>query len=274
MRSPLDSSGLWRAGFRTAHGWRTVREPRGPYATASMLEWGSIMKGLVGTTAWLTVEIERPVAHYLPSVPDAEMTVGDLIHHTSGLPRLPAMMRNRLFADPCRSLPLRRLGARARRWALPHGELAAGRGIGLDQRRGEDSRRSHRQRGRSHHRGPRAREGVARDRQDRHGAHPAGRAARAGRWEVTPVPTRPVGRTEAAPPGRIESRARGGRNANGGSTPSGREPPWCLAVVSVPTGLRRRRALPARCPPRRTARRACPAQHPAPAEPCRSWSWG
>jgi len=67
-----------------------------------MLEWGSITKGLVGTTACLTLEVERPVMHYLPGVPDAEVTVADLVHHTSGLPRLPAMMRDRLFADPYR----------------------------------------------------------------------------------------------------------------------------------------------------------------------------
>ncbi|WP_347812753.1 serine hydrolase domain-containing protein [Curtobacterium sp. PhB142] len=102
VRNPLESSGLWRASLRTADGWRTVREPRGPYATASMLEWGSITKGLVGTTAWLTLEVERPVAYYLPGVPDADMTVADLVHHTSGLPRLPAAMRDLLFGDPYR----------------------------------------------------------------------------------------------------------------------------------------------------------------------------
>jgi CubicO group peptidase (beta-lactamase class C family) len=67
-----------------------------------MLEWGSITKGLVGTTAWLTLEVERPVGYYLPGVPDADMTVADLVHHTSGLPRLPATMRDRLFGDPYR----------------------------------------------------------------------------------------------------------------------------------------------------------------------------
>lgn len=101
-RNPLESSGYWRASLRAADGWRTAREPRGPYATASMLEWGSITKGLVGTTAWLTLDVEQPVAHYLPGVPDAEMTVADLIHHTSGLPRLPAAMRGSLFRDPYR----------------------------------------------------------------------------------------------------------------------------------------------------------------------------
>lgn len=102
MRNPMERSGHWRASVRTADGWRTVRGPRGPYAAASMLEWGSITKGLVGTTACLTLGVERPVVHYLPGVPDAEMTVADLIHHTSGLPRLPATMRDRLFADPYR----------------------------------------------------------------------------------------------------------------------------------------------------------------------------
>lgn len=59
-------SGLWRASLRTVDGWRTVREPRGPYADASLLEWGSITKGLVGTTAMVTLEVERPVADYSP----------------------------------------------------------------------------------------------------------------------------------------------------------------------------------------------------------------
>jgi CubicO group peptidase (beta-lactamase class C family) len=102
VRNPLERSGHWRASLHTADGWRTAREPRGPYAAASMLEWGSITKGLVGTTACLALEVERRVAHYLPGVPDAEMTVADLIHHTSGLPRLPATMRDRVFADPYR----------------------------------------------------------------------------------------------------------------------------------------------------------------------------
>lgn len=102
MRIPREPRGLWRASLRAADGWQTVRGPRGPYATASMLEWGSITKGLVGTTAWLTLEVARPVVHYLPGVPDADMTVADLVHHTSGLPRLPAVMRDRLFADPYR----------------------------------------------------------------------------------------------------------------------------------------------------------------------------
>lgn len=102
MRNPLESSGHWRASLRAGDGWQAVRECRGPYATASMLEWGSITKGLVGTTAWLTLEVDRPVVHYLPGVPDSEMTVTDLVHHTSGLPRLPATMRDRLFGDPYR----------------------------------------------------------------------------------------------------------------------------------------------------------------------------
>ncbi|WP_258369893.1 MULTISPECIES: serine hydrolase [unclassified Curtobacterium] len=101
-RDSRTPSGHWRASLRAADGWRTVRESRGPYDTASMLEWGSITKGLVGTTAWVTLEVERPVVHYLPGVPAAEMTVADLVHHTSGLPRLPAMMRDRLFGDPYR----------------------------------------------------------------------------------------------------------------------------------------------------------------------------
>jgi CubicO group peptidase (beta-lactamase class C family) len=102
VRNPLESSGDWRASLRAADGWRTAREPRGPYADASLLEWGSITKGLVGTTAWRTLDVERPVAHYLTDVPDVEMTVEDLVRHTSGLPRLPATMRDSLFGDPYR----------------------------------------------------------------------------------------------------------------------------------------------------------------------------
>ncbi|MFZ6990664.1 serine hydrolase domain-containing protein [Curtobacterium sp. RRHDQ66] len=97
------SGGRWRASLRTVGGWRTVRGPRGPYAGASSLEWGSITKGLVGTTAVITLEVERPVAYYLPGVPDAAMTIADLVHHTSGLPRVPATIRDSLFRDPYRS---------------------------------------------------------------------------------------------------------------------------------------------------------------------------
>lgn len=102
MRGPLRAPGHWRASLRTKEGWRVVREPRGLYAAAPLLEWGSITKGLVGTTACRTLEIERPVVHYLPDVPDIDMTVADLVHHTSGLPRLPSTMRNRVFGDPYR----------------------------------------------------------------------------------------------------------------------------------------------------------------------------
>ncbi|SBN64707.1 CubicO group peptidase, beta-lactamase class C family [Curtobacterium sp. 9128] len=93
----------WRGSLRTTGGWRTVSAPRGPYADASLLEWGSITKGLVGTTASITLEVERPVAYYLPGVPDAAMAVADLVHHTSGLPRVPATIRDSLFRDPYRS---------------------------------------------------------------------------------------------------------------------------------------------------------------------------
>jgi CubicO group peptidase (beta-lactamase class C family) len=122
-RNPLESSGHWRASLRAGDGWRTVREPRGPYAAASMLEWGSITKGLVGTTAWLTLEVERPVVYYLPGVPDAEMTVADLVHHTSGLPRLPATMRDRLFGDPYRKAVRVPLGPAAAVPVAPRGQF-------------------------------------------------------------------------------------------------------------------------------------------------------
>lgn len=103
MRKPLETSGHWRASLRAADGWRTVRAARGPYVDASLLEWGSITKGLVGTAAAVTLELDRPVASYLPGVPDTEMTVADLVHHTSGLPRLHDGIRGSLFRDPYRS---------------------------------------------------------------------------------------------------------------------------------------------------------------------------
>ncbi len=94
--------GQWRASLRTTDGWQSVREPAGRYAEASLLEWGSITKGLVGTTAAVTLELGRPVASYLPGVPDGEMTVGDLVRHTSGLARVPPTIRDSIFRDPYR----------------------------------------------------------------------------------------------------------------------------------------------------------------------------
>lgn len=123
MRNPVESSGHWRASLHTANGWRDVREPRGPYATASLVEWGSITKGLVGTTAWLTLDVERPVVHYLPGVPDSEMTVADLVHHTSGLPRLPATVRDRFFGDPYREAVGVRLDHAVAVPATPRGQF-------------------------------------------------------------------------------------------------------------------------------------------------------
>lgn len=103
MRDPRKTSGHWRASLRARGRWQTVRESRGPYASASLLEWGSITKGLVGTTAWSTLDVDRPVTHYLPGVPDDEMTIADLVHHTSGLPRLGAGITESVFADPYRA---------------------------------------------------------------------------------------------------------------------------------------------------------------------------
>lgn len=114
--------GLWRASLRAADGWRTVREPKGPYADASLLEWGSITKGLVGTTATIALEVKRPVAYYLPGVPDAAMTIADLVHHTSGLPRVPATVRDSLFRDPYRSAVGVRLDLTAALPVSPRGQ--------------------------------------------------------------------------------------------------------------------------------------------------------
>lgn len=100
---PVRTSGHWRASVHVDDRWQEVRQPRGPYASGSLLEWGSITKGLVGTTAWTALDMERTVVSYLPGVPDHEMTVADLVLHTSGLPRLPGGMTGNLFRDPYRS---------------------------------------------------------------------------------------------------------------------------------------------------------------------------
>ncbi|WP_233422366.1 serine hydrolase domain-containing protein [Curtobacterium oceanosedimentum] len=93
----------WRASVTTPDGRRSVRERAGPYAEGSLLEWGSITKGVVGTTAAMTLELERPVRSYLPALADPDMTIADLVHHTSGLPRVPATIRDSLSRDPYRS---------------------------------------------------------------------------------------------------------------------------------------------------------------------------
>lgn len=102
-RRPVGASGDWRASVRGANGRRAVRDARGPYQAGSLVEWGSITKGLVGTTARLTLDIDRPVVDFLPQVPDDAMTVADLIHHTSGLPRLSAGMGDNPLGDPYRA---------------------------------------------------------------------------------------------------------------------------------------------------------------------------
>jgi len=103
VREASLTSGHWRASVCVDDRWQDVRQPRGPYASGSLLEWGSITKGLVGTTVRTTLDVERTVVSYLPRVRDHEMTVSDLVHHTSGLPRLPAGMTGNLFRDPYRT---------------------------------------------------------------------------------------------------------------------------------------------------------------------------
>ncbi|WP_439692670.1 serine hydrolase domain-containing protein [Curtobacterium sp. SP.BCo] len=103
MRNPRKTSGRWRASIRTSGGWRSVRDARGPYLTGSLVEWGSITKGLVGTTAYLTLDADRPVADFLPQLPDKRITITDLVHHTSGLPRLPSGMGDNPLGDPYRA---------------------------------------------------------------------------------------------------------------------------------------------------------------------------
>jgi CubicO group peptidase (beta-lactamase class C family) len=111
MTDSLKVFGDWRASVRGAadSGWVQDRGAAGPYARASLLEWGSITKGLVGTTACLTLNMDGCVANLLPEYPEAAFTVADLVHHTSGLRRLPRTMRGGLVRDPYRrtvGLPL------------------------------------------------------------------------------------------------------------------------------------------------------------------------
>lgn len=103
MRDPRNSSGQWRASVRAGGAWRAVRDARGPYSTRSLVEWGSITKGLVGTTACLSLDVDRPVVDFLPQVPDERITISDLVHHTSGLPRLPDGMGVNPLGDPYRA---------------------------------------------------------------------------------------------------------------------------------------------------------------------------
>lgn len=103
MKDALKTPGHWRASIRDRGTWRAIRTAEGPYAGASFVEWGSITKGIVGTTACRTLDTTTPVADVLPALPDKDMTVGDLVNHTSGLPRLPGKMMGGLFRDPYRA---------------------------------------------------------------------------------------------------------------------------------------------------------------------------
>lgn len=106
----------------TRASWQAVRDARGPYSTGSLVEWGSITKGLVGTTACLTLDVDRPVADFLPQVPDARITIADLVHHTSGLPRLPSGMGDNPFGDPYRATVGQALDHTAMVPVTPRGE--------------------------------------------------------------------------------------------------------------------------------------------------------
>jgi CubicO group peptidase (beta-lactamase class C family) len=99
----LRSHGQWRASVRDEGGWRDVRAAEGPYARGSLVEWGSITKGIVGTTACRAFDTTTPVADVLPSLAVKGVTVGDLVGHTSGLPRMPRGMTGGLFRDPYRA---------------------------------------------------------------------------------------------------------------------------------------------------------------------------
>jgi CubicO group peptidase (beta-lactamase class C family) len=99
-----------------------VRGACGPYSTGSLIEWGSITKGLVSTTACLTLDVDRPVVDFLPQVPDKRMTIADLVHHTSGLPRLPSGMGDNPFGDPYRATVGQPLDHTAMAPVTPRGE--------------------------------------------------------------------------------------------------------------------------------------------------------
>lgn len=103
MRDPLKTRGHWRASLRDADGWQEWRPAAGRYLSADLVEWGSITKGVVGTTASMLLDSDRSLAWYAPEFRDATYTIGDLIHHTSGLPRLPRSLRPKPLGDPYRA---------------------------------------------------------------------------------------------------------------------------------------------------------------------------
>lgn len=80
-----------------------MQDARGSYSKGSLVEWGSITKGLVGTAACLSLDVDRPVADFLPQVPDKRIIISDLVHHTSGLPRVPSGMGDNPLGDPYRA---------------------------------------------------------------------------------------------------------------------------------------------------------------------------
>jgi len=103
MRDPLKMRGYWRASVREADEWREWRPATGPYRAGDLLEWGSITKGIVGTTAATLLDPNRPLSWYAPEYPNADYTIGDLVQHRSGLPRLPAGMGSNPLGQPYRA---------------------------------------------------------------------------------------------------------------------------------------------------------------------------
>jgi CubicO group peptidase (beta-lactamase class C family) len=103
--------GRWRASVRESGQWTDVRVPTRPYRRGSLVEWGSITKGLLGTAAAKILDTTRPLVDLLPEYPSADFTVDELIRHRSGLPRLPAAMEARIWGDPYRPTVGRRIEA-------------------------------------------------------------------------------------------------------------------------------------------------------------------
>lgn len=152
MRDPLKLRGHWRASVTDGSGtWTEVRGPAGPYLTGDLVEWGSITKGVVATTAAEVLDLDRPLSDHLSELPSARYSVRSVIAHTAGLPRLGQGVRSRPFSDPYRATIGSVLGARDAEPVSPPGEYVYSNlgyallGAALDRVRGDwfDAARQH-----------------------------------------------------------------------------------------------------------------------------------
>lgn len=135
--------GHWRASVWESGCWEDVVERAGPYERGSLVEWGSITKGLVGATAAMTLDTTRSVAELIPEYPSADFTIDELIRHTSGLPRLPANMEAHIWGDPYRAAAQRRIESADLERIGPRGEFLYSNlgyallGVALDRASGD-----------------------------------------------------------------------------------------------------------------------------------------